>query len=63
MRKTYKEGWGRENNPYWLDNVLVRYDNLASEVQAKIVAVQSAERQFESTKTLPVPEQLGFFLK
>ncbi|HSZ60599.1 MAG TPA: beta-N-acetylhexosaminidase [Terriglobales bacterium] len=63
MRKTYKEGWARENNSYWLDNVLVRYDNLASEIQAKIVAVQAAERQFESTKTLPAPEQLGFFLK
>jgi hexosaminidase len=63
MRKMYKEGWARENNPYWLDNVLVRYDNLASEVQAKIVTVQAAERQFESTKTLPAPEQLGFFLK
>lgn len=63
MRKMYKEGWARENNSYWLDNVLVRYDNLASEVQAKIVAVQAAERQFDSAKTLPPPEQLGFFLK
>ena len=63
MRKLYKEGWARENNSYWLDNVLVRYDDLASEVQAKIVAVQGAERQFEATKTLPAPEQLGFFLK
>ncbi|MGD0214100.1 MAG: beta-N-acetylhexosaminidase [Terriglobales bacterium] len=63
MRKMYAEGWARENNPYWLDNVLVRYDNLTSEVQAKIVAVQQAERQYDSTKNLPAPEQLGFFLK
>jgi hypothetical protein len=63
MRKMYAEGWARENNPYWLDNVLVRYDNLASEVQAKIVAVQQAERQYETTKNLPAPEPLGFFLK
>lgn len=63
MRKMYAEGWERENNPYWLDNVLVRYDNLALEVQAKIVAVQQAERQYEGTKNLPAPEQLGFFLK
>ncbi len=63
MRKMYAEGWARENNPYWLDNVLVRYDNLASEVQAKIVAVQLAERQYDTTKSLPSPEQLGFFLK
>lgn len=63
MRKMYADGWARENHPYWLDNVLLRYDNLASEVQAKIVAVQAAQRQYWSTKTLPAPEQLGFFLK
>jgi hypothetical protein len=63
MRKMYTDGWARENHPYWLDNVLVRYDNLAIEVQAKIVAVQAAQRQYWSTKTLPPPEQLGFFLK
>jgi hexosaminidase len=62
-RKLYAEGWERENRPYWLDNVLVRYDNLAMEVQAKIVAVQAAQRQYWNTKTLPAPEQLGFFLK
>jgi hypothetical protein len=63
MRKMYAEAWARENNPYWLDNVLLRYDNLALEVQAKIVAVQQAERQYASTENLPAPEQLGFFLK
>ncbi len=62
-RKMYAEGWARENHPYWLDNVLVRYDNLALEVQAKIVAVQAAQRQYWTTRTLPAPEQLGFFLK
>ena len=63
MREMYSIGWARENDPYWLDNVMVRYDNLASEVQAKIVTVQAAQRQFWTTKTLPAPEQLGFFLK
>jgi hexosaminidase len=63
LREMYTEGWAREDHPYWLDNVLVRYDSLASEVQAKIVAVQAAQRQYWNTKTLPPPEQLGFFLK
>jgi hexosaminidase len=63
MRTLYVDGWTRENQPYWLDNVLVRYDDLALEVQAKIVAVQAAQRQFWTTKTLPPPEPLGFFLK
>src|SRR5580658_5335830 len=63
MRERYAQGWARENQAYWLDNVLVRYDNLASEVQAKIVVVQAAQRQYWTAKTLPPPEQLGFFLK
>ena len=63
LRKMYGEGWARENHPYWLDNVLVRYENLASEAQEKIVVVQAAQRQYWNTKTLPPPEQLGFFLK
>jgi len=63
LREMYTKGWAREDHPYWLDNVLVRYDNLAAEVQAKIVAVQAAQRQYWNSKTLPPPEQLGFFLK
>jgi hypothetical protein len=63
LRGQYAEGWAREDLPYWRENVLVRYNNLALEVQAKIVAVQAAQRQYWSTKTLPPPEQLGFFLK
>jgi hexosaminidase len=63
LREMYAGGWARENHPDWLSNVLVRYDGLASEVQAKIVVVQAAQRQYWNTKTLPPPEQLGFFLK
>jgi hexosaminidase len=63
LREMYAGGWAREDHPYWLENVLVRYDSLASEVQAKIVVVQAAQRQYWNTKTLPPPEQLGFFLK
>ena len=63
LRRLYAEAWARENHAYWLDNVLVRYDNLASEVQGKIVVVQQAQSQYWTTKTLPAPEQLGFFLK
>jgi hypothetical protein len=63
LREMYVEGWAREDHPYWLNNVLVRYDNLAQEVQARIIVVQAAQRQYWNTKTLPPPEQLGFFLK
>jgi hexosaminidase len=63
LRKMHSEGWERENRPYYLDNVLVRYDTLIAEIQGKIVAVQEAQRQFWTSKTLPAPEQLGFFPK
>jgi len=63
LRKPYMQAWARENHPYWLENVLVRYDNLAQEIQSKIVAGQDAQRQYWTTKTLPPPEQLGFYLK
>ena len=59
----YREAWLREYTPYWLDNVLVRYDTLAREFQAKIVAVRQARRQYDSTKTLTPPQELGFYLQ
>jgi hexosaminidase len=63
LRKMYAEAWLRENRPYWLDNVLVRYDNLANEIQGKIVAAHQAQLQYNNQKTLPTPESLGFYLK
>ena len=53
----------RENQPYWLDNVLVRYDNLASEVQAKIVAVQAAQRQYLEHQDAACLRSRWFFVK
>src|SRR5690349_19131565 len=63
LRELYEKAWLRENRPYWLGNVLVRYDNLASEFQAKIVAMRDVQSTYWRTKTLPNPEQLGFYLK
>jgi hexosaminidase len=59
----YRQAWLREYQPYWLDNVEVRYDLLAEEFQQKIVAVRQARRQYESTKILTQPQELGFFLQ
>jgi hypothetical protein len=41
----------------------VRYDHLADIFQAKIVAVREAQRQYWAQKTLPPPQQLGFYLQ
>jgi len=63
VREMYRKAWLREDRPYWLDNVLVRYDNLAREFQAKIVAVRQARRQYYATKALTAPQELGFYLE
>jgi hexosaminidase len=62
LRELYAKNWLSEDRPYWLPNVLVRYDTFAREMQEKIVAVRQAGTQFETQKTLPPPQQLGFFL-
>ncbi len=59
----YREAWLREYEPFWLDNVLVRYDTLAREFQKEIVAVRQARREYDATKTLTPPQELGFYLQ
>jgi hypothetical protein len=63
LREMYRAAWLREYEPYWLDNVLVRYDTLAQVWQKKIVAVRQVRRQYDATKALAPPEELGFFLQ
>src|SRR6202167_86591 len=63
VSRMYREAWLREYGPYWLDNVLVRYDGLAREFQEKIVAVRQVRRQYDATKTLTAPQELGFYLQ
>jgi hexosaminidase len=63
LSQMYREAYLREYGTYWLDNVLVRYDNLAREFQNKIVAVRQALRQYDATKTLVQPQELGFYLQ
>lgn len=63
LRGMYEKAWLRENRPYWLDNVLIRYDHLANEFQGKIVAMREAQREYWNQKTLPPPQQFGFYLQ
>ena len=51
-----------ENRPYWLRNVLVRYDNMASQFQAKILQIEAVAAQHRRTGQLPSPDQLGFLV-
>jgi hexosaminidase len=63
VSQMYREAYLREYGPYWLENVLVRYNGLAREFQKKIVAVRQALRQYQATKTLTPPQELGFYLQ
>ena len=63
VRGLYAKAWAGENRPYWLENVLVRYDMQALRYQQKIGEVEAALRQYRASKTLPAPESLGFYLK
>jgi hexosaminidase len=63
VRTMYEKAWLDENRPYWLNNVLVRYDNLAILYQKKIEQVSAARAQYRDLKALPSPESLGFYLK
>ena len=63
LRAMYSDLWLKENRPYWLGNVQVRYDNMASLFQSKIQSVQAAEQQYRQQQVLPTPQQMGFFIR
>ncbi|MBZ5553140.1 MAG: family 20 glycosylhydrolase [Acidobacteriia bacterium] len=63
LRTSYQQLWLAENRPYWMDNVLVRYDlelDRWAKLQQKLAELQ---RHFSETSTLPAPDELGFFLR
>jgi hexosaminidase len=63
LRGMYADLWLKENRPYWLGNVQIRYDNLASLFQSKIQSVRAAQQQYRQQQVLPTPQQMGFFIR
>ncbi|MFI5348250.1 MAG: beta-N-acetylhexosaminidase [Elusimicrobiota bacterium] len=61
LRGFYSAAWQKEYRPYWMANVLIRYDQLAGLYQSKIGAVRAVRQDFEDGAKLPAPETLGFF--
>jgi hexosaminidase len=63
LRGMYSDLWLRENRPYWLGNVLVRFDNLAGLIESKIRSTQAAKAQYREQGFLPTPQEMGFFIR
>jgi hypothetical protein len=62
LKALYREAWLAENRPYWLDNVLVRYDAEALEWVRKMRLFDAAAQEREATRVLPSAEKLGLVL-
>ena len=60
LESTYATLWRRQYHSFWLGNVLIRYDNLASLYQAKIQSLQIVIHGYHLTSEIPPPESLGF---
>jgi len=59
LKEGYRAQWLAENRPYWLDSVSARYDQMISIWLMKSRAVDEALRRYETTSTLPSPEEFG----
>jgi hypothetical protein len=59
IKDEYARVWLGENRPYWLGNVLVRYDLQIQMWQQRGVRFAEVIRGFDSQKELPSAESLG----
>lgn len=62
LKNAYRALWLSENRPYWIDNVLVRYDNEALYWVQKGRLFSSIAYQARRNKTVPTPQSLGLVL-
>jgi len=59
LRDEYEQAWLRENRPYWLHNVLVRYDMATQLWVERADQVDLARQQWYRAKTLPPASMVG----
>ena len=59
LKNLYRESWLAENRPYWMDNVLVRYDLQTQLWEKRGEDIQTLIHTFETTRTLPPAAQAG----
>lgn len=61
LEVAYTRLWHKQYEPFWLGNVLVRYNNLAGLYQAKIQQMDVVIAKYRQTSEIPPPEKMGFF--
>jgi hexosaminidase len=59
LKNLYRASWLAENRPYWLDNVLVRYDLQIQLWQKRGDDINTLINQWQDDKTLPTSEAAG----
>ncbi|WP_158788997.1 glycoside hydrolase family 20 zincin-like fold domain-containing protein [Granulicella sp. L46] len=59
LKNLYRESWMAENRPYWIDNVLVRYDLQTQLWQKRGQDIDTLIDNFYVTRTLPPANQIG----
>jgi hypothetical protein len=59
LKDSYRRQWLAENRPYWLESVLARYDQMVLIWLTKSRAMEEAMRRYDTTSTLPNPEEFG----
>jgi hypothetical protein len=59
LKNLYRESWLAENRPYWIDNVLVRYDLQTQLWQRRGDEIDALIDQWQDKKGLPAAAQAG----
>ena len=59
LKNLYKDAWLAENRPYWLDNVLVRYDMRIQLWQRRGEDLNTVINRWQSNHTMPTAAEAG----
>jgi len=58
-RELYEKSWRAENRPYWMHNVIARYDSAIQLWWNRSQMADAARREFGRTRKVPPPERMG----
>ncbi len=59
IRSLYRQAWLRENRPYWLDNVMAKYELAQQFWIRRATLFAKLQHQWYQNHTLPTPESVG----